>query len=258
MLDRRVGELSGGEAVLTAIAGIRLRGAGVTLLDEPTNNLDRLARARLAEMVRGWRGALIVVSHDLTPARAHGRHRRAVRERAVGVRRTVLAVAGPAGCRAGRRPAGRARRGAGREAREARPDRGRGEDRQAQGDGAQGADREARSGDRRGRSQALRPGVGGQDAHRDARSRERPRGRRWMRRSGACATTTRSGSICPTRGFRPGAASRRSATARTRGRSRVPSASRSSGRTGSARPRCWRGWSGTATCRIQAGCARPR
>ena len=66
MLDRRVGELSGGEAVLTAIAGIRLRGAGVTLLDEPTNNLDRLARARLAEMVRGWRGALIVVSHDLT------------------------------------------------------------------------------------------------------------------------------------------------------------------------------------------------
>lgn len=65
MLDRRVGELSGGEAVLTAIAGIRLRGAGVTLLDEPTNNLDGPARARLAEMVRGWRGALIVVSHDV-------------------------------------------------------------------------------------------------------------------------------------------------------------------------------------------------
>ena len=64
MLDRRVGELSGGEAVLTAIAGIRLRGAGITLLDEPTNNLDRDARARLADMVRGWRGALVVVSHD--------------------------------------------------------------------------------------------------------------------------------------------------------------------------------------------------
>lgn len=64
MLDRRVGELSGGEAVLAAIAGIRLRGAGITLLDEPTNNLDRPARARLADMVRGWRGALVVVSHD--------------------------------------------------------------------------------------------------------------------------------------------------------------------------------------------------
>ena len=65
MLDRSVGELSGGEAVLTAIAGIRLRAAPITLLDEPTNNLDREARARLADMVRSWRGALVVVSHDL-------------------------------------------------------------------------------------------------------------------------------------------------------------------------------------------------
>jgi len=64
MLDRRVGELSGGEAMLTAIAGIRLRGAAVTLLDEPTNNLDRDARQRLHGIVGGWRGALIVVSHD--------------------------------------------------------------------------------------------------------------------------------------------------------------------------------------------------
>lgn len=64
MLDRSVGELSGGEGMLTAIAGIRLRNAPVTLLDEPTNNLDRQARARLYDMVRGWRGALIVVSHD--------------------------------------------------------------------------------------------------------------------------------------------------------------------------------------------------
>ncbi|HEX5728006.1 ABC-F family ATP-binding cassette domain-containing protein [Microbacterium sp.] len=65
MLDRSVGALSGGEAVLTAIAGIRLRAAPITLLDEPTNNLDREARARLADMVRSWRGALVVVSHDL-------------------------------------------------------------------------------------------------------------------------------------------------------------------------------------------------
>jgi ATPase subunit of ABC transporter with duplicated ATPase domains len=64
MLDRNVGQLSGGEAVLTAIAGIRLRGASIALLDEPTNNLDREARARLHDMVRTWRGALVVVSHD--------------------------------------------------------------------------------------------------------------------------------------------------------------------------------------------------
>ncbi|MGN8553452.1 UNVERIFIED_CONTAM: ATP-binding cassette domain-containing protein [Microbacterium sp. SLM126] len=65
MLDRTVGGLSGGEAVLTAIAGIRLRGAPIALLDEPTNNLDREARARLHDMVRSWRGALVVVSHDI-------------------------------------------------------------------------------------------------------------------------------------------------------------------------------------------------
>ncbi|MFB7250156.1 ABC-F family ATP-binding cassette domain-containing protein [Microbacterium sp. NPDC056234] len=64
-LDRSVGELSGGEAVLVAIAGIRLRRAPITLLDEPTNNLDRDARAKLADMVRSWKGTLIVVSHDL-------------------------------------------------------------------------------------------------------------------------------------------------------------------------------------------------
>jgi ATPase subunit of ABC transporter with duplicated ATPase domains len=65
MLDRRVGELSGGEAVLAAVAGIRLRRAPVTLLDEPTNNLDRDARARLYDLVRAWRETLIVVSHDV-------------------------------------------------------------------------------------------------------------------------------------------------------------------------------------------------
>ncbi|PRB03663.1 ABC-F family ATP-binding cassette domain-containing protein [Microbacterium sp. MYb64] len=64
-LDRTVGELSGGEAVLVAIAGIRAHRAPITLLDEPTNNLDRDARARLGEMVRSWRGTLVVVSHDV-------------------------------------------------------------------------------------------------------------------------------------------------------------------------------------------------
>ena len=64
-LDRRVGELSGGEAMLVAIAGLRLQGAGITLLDEPTNNLDRDARRVVYDLVRSWRGALVVVSHDV-------------------------------------------------------------------------------------------------------------------------------------------------------------------------------------------------
>ncbi|WP_152192968.1 ATP-binding cassette domain-containing protein [Georgenia satyanarayanai] len=65
-LDRRATALSGGEAVLAALAGVRLRAADVALLDEPTNNLDTDAREQVYEVVRGWRGTLVVVSHDLT------------------------------------------------------------------------------------------------------------------------------------------------------------------------------------------------
>lgn len=63
-LDRRVATLSGGEAVLAAIVGVAIRRREIALLDEPTNNLDTAARARVADLVRGWPGALIVVSHD--------------------------------------------------------------------------------------------------------------------------------------------------------------------------------------------------
>ncbi|MFI6814504.1 ABC-F family ATP-binding cassette domain-containing protein [Nonomuraea sp. NPDC050328] len=64
-LDRRVAEVSGGEAMLIAITGLRIRRTPITLLDEPTNNLDRPTRAKLAEFVDQWPGTLIVVSHDL-------------------------------------------------------------------------------------------------------------------------------------------------------------------------------------------------
>lgn len=64
-LDRRVEEISGGEAMLIAITGLRLRRTPITLLDEPTNNLDRPTRAKLAAFVDAWPGTLVVVSHDL-------------------------------------------------------------------------------------------------------------------------------------------------------------------------------------------------
>lgn len=63
-LERTVGSLSGGEAMLTAVSGLRMRRADITLLDEPTNNLDRTAREQLHGLVRTWPGTLIVTSHD--------------------------------------------------------------------------------------------------------------------------------------------------------------------------------------------------
>ena len=63
-LDRAVATISGGEAMLVAITGLRIRRTAITLLDEPTNNLDRDARARLTALVDTWPGTLVVVSHD--------------------------------------------------------------------------------------------------------------------------------------------------------------------------------------------------
>jgi ATPase subunit of ABC transporter with duplicated ATPase domains len=64
VLDRPVGTLSGGETVLTAVAGLLVRRAPITLLDEPTNNLDARARELLYAAVADWPGVLVVVSHD--------------------------------------------------------------------------------------------------------------------------------------------------------------------------------------------------
>jgi ATPase subunit of ABC transporter with duplicated ATPase domains len=50
--------------MLMGVAGLLVRRAPVTLLDEPTNNLDRPAREALYQAIRGWPGVLVVVSHD--------------------------------------------------------------------------------------------------------------------------------------------------------------------------------------------------
>lgn len=64
-LNRTVGQLSGGEAMLIAITGLRMMRTPITLLDEPTNNLDRATRAKLTDIILQWPGALVIVSHDL-------------------------------------------------------------------------------------------------------------------------------------------------------------------------------------------------
>ncbi|HET8600010.1 MAG TPA: ABC-F family ATP-binding cassette domain-containing protein [Segeticoccus sp.] len=64
VLQRRLGELSGGEVTRLAIARLLLRRPDALLLDEPTNNLDRAGRRALYDVLAGWRGTLLVVSHD--------------------------------------------------------------------------------------------------------------------------------------------------------------------------------------------------
>ena len=64
LLDRPVTTLSGGQATQVALVGARLAGWDITLLDEPTNDLDARSRARVYDAVSAWPGVLIVVSHD--------------------------------------------------------------------------------------------------------------------------------------------------------------------------------------------------
>lgn len=64
LLDRPAVTLSGGEATMVGLARLLLHPPAVTLLDEPTNNLDRRARERLYGTVADWPGVLLVVSHD--------------------------------------------------------------------------------------------------------------------------------------------------------------------------------------------------
>jgi len=64
-LDLTLGALSGGERRRLELVRILFSGSELLLLDEPTNHLDPDARSWLLELLRSYRGALLVVSHDL-------------------------------------------------------------------------------------------------------------------------------------------------------------------------------------------------
>jgi ATPase subunit of ABC transporter with duplicated ATPase domains len=63
-LDRNVGALSGGETILLGLAAELLRRPDVLLLDEPTNNLDPASREEVLAAIRGYQGAIVLVTHD--------------------------------------------------------------------------------------------------------------------------------------------------------------------------------------------------
>ncbi|PFH28023.1 ABC-F family ATP-binding cassette domain-containing protein [Burkholderia sp. JKS000303] len=56
--------LSGGQLARVALIGALLSDAGLLVLDEPTNHLDAPGRAWLRAALDGWRGGVVIVSHD--------------------------------------------------------------------------------------------------------------------------------------------------------------------------------------------------
>ncbi|MGW6131729.1 ribosomal protection-like ABC-F family protein [Cellulomonas sp. NPDC055163] len=62
--DKSAGVLSGGEKTRLALAALVVSSANVLLLDEPTNNLDPASREEILAALRGYTGAVVLVSHD--------------------------------------------------------------------------------------------------------------------------------------------------------------------------------------------------
>lgn len=64
-MESPIGVLSGGERRRIELARILFAGSDVLCLDEPTNHLDVDAKTWLMGFLRQYRGALLVISHDL-------------------------------------------------------------------------------------------------------------------------------------------------------------------------------------------------
>lgn len=62
--SRRVSELSGGQKTRVSLAKLLVKKPDVLLLDEPTNHLDLESITWLEGFLRGYKGAVILVSHD--------------------------------------------------------------------------------------------------------------------------------------------------------------------------------------------------
>ncbi len=63
-VDKPARVLSGGEKTRLSLATLVVSSANVLLLDEPTNNLDPASRLEILRALRGYQGAVVLVSHD--------------------------------------------------------------------------------------------------------------------------------------------------------------------------------------------------
>jgi len=72
--ERLAGMLSGGERFRAVLAALLLAQPApqLLLLDEPTNNLDMASVRQLSQALEGYRGALLVASHDVPFLRSAG------------------------------------------------------------------------------------------------------------------------------------------------------------------------------------------
>ena len=64
--QQKVGTLSGGERSRLLFIGLTLANYSLLLLDEPTNHLDLEGKEELAETLKTFSGAVLMVSHDRT------------------------------------------------------------------------------------------------------------------------------------------------------------------------------------------------
>jgi ATPase subunit of ABC transporter with duplicated ATPase domains len=65
VLDQPLGTLSGGQRRRVELTRILFSGAETLLLDEPTNHLDADSVVWLRDYLKGYRGGLVVISHDV-------------------------------------------------------------------------------------------------------------------------------------------------------------------------------------------------
>lgn len=62
--DSLLSDMSGGQRTRALIAALMFSQPDIIILDEPTNHLDRQGREALSDWLRGYKGAVIVASHD--------------------------------------------------------------------------------------------------------------------------------------------------------------------------------------------------
>src|SRR3989338_2397320 len=66
VVNKKASFLSGGEVARLALAMVTSAPIDLLILDEPTNNLDIESIEQLEQALAGFKGAIVIISHDLS------------------------------------------------------------------------------------------------------------------------------------------------------------------------------------------------